>query len=350
MHELRTELESAVERRSVGEAVPRYVPVMAPPSAVVEDKTTRVPDPTDAPLAAGLAEAVGITGSRGVGRRRGDRTRVRLLGALAIGAIFFALGVLVFARRSGHEPVSAASPAASSELSRRAPPVRRTAPPATTVAPQAAAPAAPARLETGGSPAPPLAPLAEAPKATPTPAPRSPRPEERPVPAEGQARPEPGASRSPPAVQRYEVRPEILQEDDGAAEPESEPEPEPSPNEIGGRWEMTNHIEATSYEPFQDMLLGYEVTLVQDGDRVHGRGRKVSENGQPLPQGQRTPIDVVGRIENGQLVLHFTELGSSRTSRGTIRWRLVPGGANLAGRFSSDAAASSGASVGRRIR
>jgi len=98
------------------------------------------------------------------------------------------------------------------------------------------------------------------------------------------------------------------------------------------------------------MLLGYEVTLVQDGNRVHGRGHKVSENGQPLPQAQRTPIDVEGRIEGGTVVLSFREAGASRTSRGTIRWRLVPGGTDLAGRFVSDAADSSGASVGRRLR
>ena len=348
MRELRTELESAVERRSVGDTVHRYVPVVPPPAAV-EDRTTRVPDPMDVPLAAGLAEAVGITSGRGVGRRRGDRTRVRLLAAVAIASIFFALGVVVFSHRSGHgagSPESSPSPAPVSQHA----PARRSGTSATTVPPPAAPAAAPARLETGGSASVPPSPVAATPTPIPaTPEPQTARPEPVKPPSPGPAAPAASASRAPPAVERYEVRPE-LEGDELAPESESEPEPEPSPAEIGGRWELMNHVEATSYEPFQDLLLGYVVTLEQDGNRVYGRGRKVSENGQPLPPGQRTPIDVVGRIEGGTVVLNFTEIGASRTSRGTIRWRLSPGAGNLSGRFTSDAAASSGASVGRRVR
>jgi hypothetical protein len=59
---------------------------------------------------------------------------------------------------------------------------------------------------------------------------------------------------------------------------------------------------------------------------------------------------VEGRIERGTVVLNFTEAGASRTSRGTIRWRLAPGGDDLEGRFTSDAANTSGASSGRRLR
>ena len=100
----------------------------------------------------------------------------------------------------------------------------------------------------------------------------------------------------------------------------------------------------------QDMLLGYEITLVQEGNRLYGGGLKVSENGVLLPRARRTPIDVAGRIENGQVVLNFTETGASRTSRGTIRWRVAPGDDDVEGRFSSDAAGTSGASSGRRLR
>ena len=118
---------------------------------------------------------------------------------------------------------------------------------------------------------------------------------------------------------------------------------------LGGRWELTHHVEATSYEPFLDMVLGYEITLVQEGNRLHGRGRKVSENGVLLPRAQRTPIDVAGRIENGEVVLNFTETGASRTSHGTIRWRLTSADGAFEGRFASDAAHSRGPSSGRRL-
>jgi hypothetical protein len=107
-------------------------------------------------------------------------------------------------------------------------------------------------------------------------------------------------------------------------------------------------VESTSYEPFAGMNLGYRLNLVQDGNRVHGRGQKISEDGVLLLPSQRTPIEVEGRIEGDQLVLHFTEIGARRVSRGTMRWRLGPG-MTLRGRFSSDAADSSGPSIARRL-
>jgi hypothetical protein len=96
------------------------------------------------------------------------------------------------------------------------------------------------------------------------------------------------------------------------------------------------------------MTLGYRVNLSQDGNRVHGRGFKTSENGVLLLPSQRTPIEVEGRIEGNDLVLSFTEIGRDRTSRGTIRYRLTSGGA-MRGRFSSDAADSSGTSSAHRV-
>jgi serine/threonine-protein kinase len=327
MRDLRIGLESAVERRGIGDAAERYVPVAPPPAAVTEDKTTRVPDPTDVPVAGSLAEAVGVTSSRGVGRRRGDRNRLRLLAAVAIGAVFFALGVVVFARRSGREPGSAgSSPAPSPEVARRAP-ARRSASPA----------ASPVRLS--------ASPVATP---TPTPAPVAAKPEpprSEAAPVQPTARPDRSAAGTPrasPDDTPVEANDEADTDDDGAAAGTE-------PVQIGGRWELTNQMESTSYAPFQGMRLGYEMTLVQDGNRVSGHGRKVSENGVPLPQAQRTPIAVAGRIEDGQVILHFTETGAERTSRGTIRWRVAPGAAGVEGRFSSDAADSSGVSVGRRL-
>ena len=355
MHELRTELESAVERRSVGDVVQRrYVPVVPPPSAVPADKTTRVPDPTDKPLAGGLAEAMGITGTRGLGRRRGDRTRARLLAVVAIASVFFALGVMVFARRGEHQPESSApSPAPSAAVSRRTPvrpsPLARPSPlPHWSVVPAPAPAASPARLEGSAGPPPPVA---QAPVATPATPETSPlRAEASPAPVPSPGRVASPAPRAPPAVERFVVRPELEGGDDEADEQDREAPPPEKPDQISGHWELTHHVEATSYQPFQDMLLGYELNLQQDGNRLYGQGRKVSENGVMLPRAQRTPIEVAGRIQNGQVVLSFTEIGGSRTSRGTIRWRVSPGDDDVEGRFTSDAADSSGASSGRRLR
>jgi hypothetical protein len=141
----------------------------------------------------------------------------------------------------------------------------------------------------------------------------------------------------PPPVERVE--------DEDALDPV----PAEAPVQLSGRWNLTHQVESSSYAPYEGLRLGYRLNLVQAGNRVRGHGRKVSENGVPLPPDQRTPIEVVGHIENGELVLYFTEIGAARTSRGTIRWRVEPGGSDFQGRFASDAADSRGVSSGRRL-
>ena len=108
-------------------------------------------------------------------------------------------------------------------------------------------------------------------------------------------------------------------------------------------------MESTSYQPFAGMTVGYRVNLLQDGNRIHGRGFKTSENGITLLPSQRTLIEVEGRIDGNDLVLNFTDIGRERTSRGTIRYRLGSGDA-MRGRFASDAADSSGSSSARRVQ
>ena len=103
---------------------------------------------------------------------------------------------------------------------------------------------------------------------------------------------------------------------------------------------------STSDEP---LTLGYRVNLLQDGNRVHGKGFKTIENGVTLLPSERTPIEIEGRIEGNELVLNFTDITRDVTSRGVIRYRLGPGG-SLRGRFSRDDAAGSGSSSAHRVQ
>jgi serine/threonine-protein kinase len=335
MHALRQGLESAVERRAAGAAPGRFTPSPAPPP-VSDEKTTRVPDPTGVPIAGGIAEAVGLTGSRGVGRRRGDRTRVRLLTAAAIAAALLALALILNARRPDAEPVAAGAsrqPAGSVARPSARPPAPRRGPAAS---PAAALPAADATRADARDDSPPAEERASA--ATPTPAPTAAASAAR-RPPPGDETPTTAAARAPPPA--------------GPAERIEDPPDAPAASgevsELGGRWALSHQVEASDYGPYQGLRLGYEVTLVQEGNRIYGQGQKVSENGTRLPAAQRTPIDVAGRVEDGQVVLYFTEIGANRTSRGTIRWRLAPVDGSLEGRFASDAANSSGVSQGRRL-
>ena len=151
----------------------------------------------------------------------------------------------------------------------------------------------------------------------------------------------PAATRAPPEEPPDEDSDDTTAADDGASAAE--------PVHLEGRWELVHQVQATTYEPFLGLRLGYVVNLRQEGNRVYGQGRKVSENGTALPPSQRTPIEVAGRIEGGQLVLQFTEIGASRTSRGTIRWNLTSEDGAYAGRFASDAADSRGAASAHRL-
>src|SRR5207247_1074486 len=78
-------------------------------------------------------------------------------------------------------------------------------------------------------------------------------------------------------------------------------------------WMLANRIDATDYAPFQGLRVGYHLTLRQDGARITGEGEKQTENGAPLPPGQRSPIVVTGRLEGGVVTLHFPERGALRT-------------------------------------
>ena len=97
------------------------------------------------------------------------------------------------------------------------------------------------------------------------------------------------------------------------------------------------------------MTLGFRLTLKQRGTHIVGEGYKFSENGKLLQSRRRTPIALEGRIEGERLVLNFTERGAARTSAGRCVLELADDG-SFRGRFTSNAAGSSGTSIAIRQR
>ena len=140
---------------------------------------------------------------------------------------------------------------------------------------------------------------------------------------------------------------------------EEEPGPEPLPDgraapgasvplaDVSGEWTFTTQVQSSTVEAFEGLRLGFQVHLQQDGDRVSGSGRKVTENGSPVPASRQTPISVSGVRAGERLSLSFTEIGRRRQSAGTfelVRQRETA----WSGRFSSDAARSTGTAEARR--
>jgi hypothetical protein len=115
-----------------------------------------------------------------------------------------------------------------------------------------------------------------------------------------------------------------------------------APPILSGSWRLTSRVADTDVRRYRGLVLGYLLTLEQDGARLRGEGVKWTENGRPLSRSAQTPIMLEGTIgDDGALQLAFTESGLRRTSRGAFTLRLVEDG-SLSGRFRSDAARSSG--------
>jgi cytoskeletal protein RodZ len=111
--------------------------------------------------------------------------------------------------------------------------------------------------------------------------------------------------------------------------------------DVTGSWSLATYVESSSYSRFAGLQLGYDLTLKQDGDRIIGAGRKVSENGKRVARRAQTPIAVDGTITSEGLSLNFVERGARRRTEGTLVLNLDDHGI-LRGRFSSEAAKSAG--------
>ena len=117
---------------------------------------------------------------------------------------------------------------------------------------------------------------------------------------------------------------------------------------MSGSWKLATQVESSSYSAYAGLKLGYEVKLEQDGDRVTGIGRKVTENGAGIGPRAQTPLTVNGTIAGDRLTLTFVEQGTRRETQGKFVL-LVDDAGTLRGRFSSDAAQSSGRVEAHRV-
>jgi cytoskeletal protein RodZ len=117
--------------------------------------------------------------------------------------------------------------------------------------------------------------------------------------------------------------------------------------DLSGEWTMTNEVQTSGLQAFRGLQLVYELELHQNGDKVSGTGRKISENGKSLQGAARTPITLSGTVDDDRVHLTFRETGRRRESGGSFQFQLSDDG-SLRGTFESDAAQSSGQSVVRR--
>jgi hypothetical protein len=162
---------------------------------------------------------------------------------------------------------------------------------------------------------------------------------------------------SPPVVEQVEANPQPTSQSSVAknnqpssrpvaAEPEAEPNHEPTfpTRDLSGKWSVVNIVQRTSYNSFNNMEIGFNLSIEQSGKGFTGTGEKVSENGRSLPRGSRTPIQVKGSIDGDRIEATFFEAGTARKTNGRFAWRIDKAG-RLTGTFITTAARSSGKST-----
>jgi hypothetical protein len=118
----------------------------------------------------------------------------------------------------------------------------------------------------------------------------------------------------------------------------------PEPLDLTGEWTILNTVVETSYPAFQQLQLGFHLTIQHEGQVFHGVGEKQRENGQPIPRSARRPLRIQGTVaEGGVISATFQEEGWSRPSTGHFRLRLQDR-SRLTGTFVSTAANAKGSS------
>ena len=117
--------------------------------------------------------------------------------------------------------------------------------------------------------------------------------------------------------------------------------------DLSGKWNVVNTVQKTSYRSFENLKIGFDLSISQNGKSFTGKGQKVSENGRALPANSRTHIEVKGSINGNRVEATFFEDGAMRKTNGRFVWQVDKTG-GLNGIFVSTAANTSGKSAAKR--
>ena len=184
----------------------------------------------------------------------------------------------------------------------------------------------------------------------PAPAPATPTLDEQPrvaeqprVNEEPRVKEEPRVTEQPPVNEQPRVKEPRVAEQPRV----SEQAVAATPN-LNGDWTVVNTVNTTAYRSFQNLRIGFAVSINQTGSTFTAKGRKVSENGRTLPANSRTPIELKGVINGDHIEATFSEQGAQRKTNGRFVWKINRSGGGLTGTFASSAARTSGKSTATR--
>ncbi len=127
-----------------------------------------------------------------------------------------------------------------------------------------------------------------------------------------------------------------------------EEKPAQTAQDLSGKWNVVNTVNTTAYKSFQNLQIGFALSINQTGRTFTAQGHKVSENGRSLPASSRTPIQLKGTIDGDKIEATFSEQGAMRKTNGRFVWKIDRASGALTGTFASTAAGTSGKSTARR--
>jgi len=126
--------------------------------------------------------------------------------------------------------------------------------------------------------------------------------------------------------------------------------------DLSGSWELKFEVKKSSLKRFEEGSLQYKyrISLVQEGNNITGKGEKFWEmiSGKESYYGRnaKTPIEIDGVSEAGNLKATIREQGTRRVTNGSIDLSTMTSEDSLSGTFYTQAANSSGTASMHRIK
>jgi alpha-ketoglutarate-dependent taurine dioxygenase len=127
---------------------------------------------------------------------------------------------------------------------------------------------------------------------------------------------------------------------------------------LSGDWTATVQILRTTYRPYENLKIEYQIQFLQKGYEISGSGEKIKDINQDgtettFEREKRVIIDVEGYYERkylgkSKLFLNITEVGRKRESRASYQLT-IKGKKQLKGTFSWTAADARGEVIMKKV-
>lgn len=115
---------------------------------------------------------------------------------------------------------------------------------------------------------------------------------------------------------------------------------------FSGIWNMTSVIKSASLQSYVNSEAGWKLTVTQSENNMTGSAEKISVNSVQLAYKDRTSLTLEGTVSNNHFILHFTEKGRLRETRGIFEGDFD--GDRFTGTFSSTASDTQGIITGEK--